>query len=278
MKVIDHFKVKQVAGDIGIEIEVEGRNLPAATASWLKTDDGSLKPQFEAAEYVLRKPCAVKAVEKVLKELKDAYKETGTTVDHTYRAGIHAHINVQELTMAEMVNMVLLFIIMEDGFLQFCEDSRIGNHFCLRTSDASYFTHMLWKACEMNDTRYLKTDDLRYSAINLQSLHKYGSIEFRCLESTDDFDKVEKWCKMLYKLREGAVKYPNPREMLMSFSRGGFEKVVDEVMGEYAPIIKTSKNWRKEVREGLWRAQDIAFSRDWSNVNLNIFMKQNEVF
>jgi len=278
MLVRDYFKVPYTEGDVGVEIEVEGANLPKGDHLWRKDNDGSLKPLQEAAEYILRSPVPINDIAKALIALKNNFEASKATVDNTYRAGIHVHVNVQDLTMPQMVTMVLLFIIVEDMFLNFCDKSRQGNHFCLRTSDASYFTEKLWEACEQNDPRLFQTDDLRYSAINLQSLHKYGSIEFRALESTQDYNKIVVWCKMLHALKLGAIKYQSPEHLIRSFSMDGFEPILREILGGYFTPLTSYASWKIKARAGLLRAQDIAFCRDWGKINLNIFAKNKEVF
>lgn len=277
MLVREYFGVAPVAGDIGIEIEVEGKRLPPKNQYWNKDKDGSLKPTHEAAEYILRQPVKLAEVGGVLDTLKKAFKEAGSEVDNTYRAGIHVHVNVQDLSMSEMITMVLLFIIVEDMYIKFCDKTRQGNHFCLRTSDASYFTECLWAACEQNDPHLFQTDDLRYSAINLQSLHKYGSIEFRALESTQDYAKILTWCNMLHKLKLGAKLYRSPAHLVSSFSQDGFG-ILKEILGEYYLPLTAYGTWRTAARQGLLRAQDIAFCRDWGVLDLNIFSKKRNVF
>lgn len=62
MNVIDFYGNKPQEGSYGIEIEVEGVNLPAvANNVWTTTHDGSLRG--ESAEYVLKKPLDIDKVE-----------------------------------------------------------------------------------------------------------------------------------------------------------------------------------------------------------------------
>jgi len=275
MKILDLFNLRPTDGDVGIEIELEGSNLPDGCNIWRRDDDGSLKPEDESAEYVLYKPVKMGEVKKVLGLLEDALEDS--IVDTTYRAGTHVHINVQDMTMVQVMNMVVLFLLLEDFYINFCEESRRGNHFCLRSKDAGYLIHALANMCKEDDVYYL-SDDIRYSAINLTSLRKYGSIEFRSLESTMDFDKVEHWCRMLHNLKQAALKYESPKQIMYAASYGGVEGICQEVLQEDYNNLIAKPDWKKVVRAGLLRAQDIAFSREWKRVNLNIFNKRKGVF
>jgi hypothetical protein len=124
----------------------------------------------------------------------------------------------------------------------------------------------------------LDTDNIRYSSINIKSLFKYGSIEFRSLESTYDFGKIAKWSNMLYQLKIAAQQYDSPVDLLMSFSKNDYVPMIQSIMGDYAGECTKHEDVLQVVRNGILRAQDIAFSRDWSSRNLNIFKKKAGVF
>lgn len=269
--------LRPVKGDVGVEIEVEGRNLPDSTPLWRRDRDGSLKGEYDNYEYVMRVPSPIEELKNAFQELKTAFEIRRAKVDNTYRAGVHVHVNVQDFTITQLMNYVTLFLIMEECLVDFCEPSRRGNHFCLRAKDAGYFTHLLWKTCEEGDLRMLDNEDIRYSAMNLNSLFKYGSVEFRALESTQDFDKIETWSNMLFRLKVAATKFENPIKIMEAISGEGFEGFVREIMGEWFPIIKGQDGWQRKVREGVLNSQDLAYSRKWNTINLNIF-KKDDIF
>lgn len=275
MKILNLFNLISIQGDIGIEIEMEGANLPEGTLVWRRDDDTSLRGEDESAEYVLSTPVPIENVKKCLDMLKADLSHS--EVYDTYRAGTHVHVNVQDLTMLQVVNMVVLFLLLEDFFVDFCSESRRGNHFCLRSKDAGYLIRAIKEMCKNEEVHYLN-DEVRYSSINLTSLRKYGSVEFRTLESTTDFDKIEKWCYMIYHLREAAKRYDNPKSIMYAASYGGLEAICQEVLQNNFSSLVSDPSWQRKVREGLLRAQDIAFSREWSKTNLNIFSRKGNLF
>ena len=57
---------KRTDGDVGIEIEVEGRRLPITEKYWRMEKDGSLRGP-ENMEYVLDRPMSLKDAKKALK-------------------------------------------------------------------------------------------------------------------------------------------------------------------------------------------------------------------
>ncbi len=275
---VSNFLGGEVKGDVGIEIEVEGANLPQGTGLWIRERDGSLRGE-EAAEYVLHHPINIGDVKKELNHLKEAFVKKNSRYDNSPRAGVHVHINVNDLDFKEVITMICMYIILEELFIKFCDKTREGNLFCLSSYDAEHLVMKLVEACETDNIRTLDNDHLRYSSLNIRSLFKYGSIEFRSLESTKDFDKVELWCQMLYKLKASAKEFGNPEELMRSFSMHDYMAMLDTIMGPYAHhLTRGILDPRKIIRKGVLRAQDIAFCRNWKNTNLNIFSKNKGVF
>jgi hypothetical protein len=271
----DIFNLRAVQGDVGVEIEVEGCDLPNEVNHWKAVGDGSLKGE-ENVEYVLYRPVPIDDLRGRLDILKKAFEDNNSEFDETYRAGVHVHVNVQELNVRQLFTFVTTYLVVEELLLTFCAKHRVGNHFCLRASEAGYLPQLIWKAIEQQDLGILYTDDIRYSSINLKPLAKYGSVEFRALESTYNFDKIDTWAKILYQLRQASLEFECPRKIMEEVSVGGYEGFVRKVFGKYADQFLDKPHWDKMVRKGILVAQDIAYSRDWGKLNLNIFSKQGD--
>ena len=275
--IIADFIGKKTIGDVGIEIEVEGEMLPPSVGLWRREVDGSLRGN-ESAEYVLNKPVSIDLVRRELDILKKAFVDYNSVFNESPRAGVHVHINVCDLTFKQVITMICIYIILEEFFIRYCDKSRDGNLFCLPSYNAGYLLSQIRRSCETEDAYVLRTDEIRYSSVNINSLFKYGSVEFRSLESTYNFDKILHWCKMLHKIKLAALKYDNPAELLLSFSKNECVPMINTIMEEYAAKFLEHKDALKVTREGILRAQDIAFSRDWTSKNLNIFLKKAGVF
>lgn len=261
--------LRKVDGHVGIEIEVEGCSLPEGNDLWSCVADGSLRG--ESGEYVLKQPCKDTDIDKVLNNLKVHFAKNHSEVYDTYRAGVHVHLNVQDLTVNQLFNLVTLYYIFEECLVDFCAKSRRGNHFCLRAKDAEYIIRAMVAACEVGNLKALRTDDLRYSSLNITSLFKYGSVEFRSLETPKNFDRVGEWAKILNQLRLAAIKWENPLQVIGKFSDGELAGFVNGVFGDYDYVILNNPGWEAKVKEGVFNAQDIAYARSWGSVNLDIF-------
>lgn len=268
-------RLKNMEGDVGIEIELVGRYLPQSDEInsfcplWRRDEDNSLKGP-ETGEYVLKAPVPIKEVKKQLQYLEDLFKTKGTRLQHSITAGTHVHVNVQGFTAKQIITFVCSYLILEEMLVDWCEPERRGNHFCLRASDAEYLIHLITTSIERNDYSLLNTECIRYSSINLMSLFKYGSVEFRSLEGTGNFDKINTWANILHTLKKNSLSFPSPIDLFNKVSAEDYSLFLSSLLGEYSEMFKVG-DWREKIKRGIYLCQDIAFSRDWDQKDLNIF-------
>ena len=286
MLIAEIFKNKIQQGDIGLEIEVQGHNLPKLdTFHWKTEADGSLKGAGEGLEYVLKKPVEIGALYDVLTNWKKAFDLS--TVVPSYHAGIHVHANLQRHSAKQVVNLLVCLIILEDLLVKWCGPTREGNHFCLRTSDTDYLIGFLRKmivdgdfsALQKNGKHHLDggiggggggNDNIRYSAYNLKALYQYGSLEFRSMASTMDIDRIFTWCKVIHRIVEESKKFDSPSSIITDISVGGYNNFLRRMLGANSREFVT-EDYVSIMRGGVVRAQELAFCRDWNSINMNIF-------
>lgn len=268
------FKLKEVLKDVGIELEYEGVNLPKSgfETFWNRVPDNSLRG--DSGEWVLKKPIFIKELPTALECLDAAFKLNKTQIIPTYRAGTHVHINVQELTVGQLFNYLVLYFMFENTLLKLCSPERTGNHFCLRLKDASSLSDLLMEFVKDPHVALLANDNFRYAAVNITSLPKFGSLEFRALESTTDWTKLILWTEILHTLKQASLKFENPAAVLLSASGDGFGEFGRKVFGSYWKIL-SPHFVEEDVRSNVWEIQHSVFSRDWAQVNLNIFSRSN---
>ena len=268
------FNKRNVAGEVGIELEFEGRRLPASGFEdyWSKQADGSLRG--ESAEYVLRKPIPRDEVKKALDVLDKTFKDNATLIHDTFRAGTHIHINVQELTMPQVLNMLTIYFMFESLLIKLCREDRVGNHFCLRGRDAAAMFDLLYKAVAKGHVQEFTNDMYRYAAVNITALPKFGSLEFRALESSTNWAKLEAWIALHLALKDAAKKFQDPATILGTASVQGFKSFAESVFGEHWPLLVKLYD-EQEVAEGVWAIQPVVFSKNWDSVNNNIFAVSN---
>jgi hypothetical protein len=257
-KMLELLRVRAKGGEVGIEIELEGQGVGQIEANnmWMTEMDGSLRG--ESIELVLRSPAPRHLVPVRLKKMQDMVR--GCIIKDTGRAGIHIHVNIQELTPREYTQFLVMYLIFEETLVDWCGNDRVGNLFCLRASDANYGLQIIRSTIQSWGFRNLDTDNIRYASMNLKATANYGSLEFRALRSTTDVDVILKWIYILLKLKDTARKYESPPDIVEELSILGVEGFFDKVLGEFEIPFD-----HMQVMSGVRNAQYIAYCRnDWS--------------
>lgn len=266
---------RTVNGDFGVELEYEGDNLPTSLDNWSVERDGSLRNN--SIEYVLRGPQDLEGLKASIVELKRAFVKNKTVINNSFRAGTHVHINCTDLNLKQAFNFICAYMVVEELMIDWCEPSRKGNHFCLSASESEFLIEALTEVVKDGIVERLNTDDLRYSSINVKSLFMHGSMEFRSLESTTNFEKLLVWCQTLKNIKDESINYPSPDTIVGDISGTGYFEWAVRVLGPHYKQFLTG-DWENKMRRGMRNCQPIAFSRNWSSINLNIFRKNGGCF
>jgi len=265
MKIAEVFNLRAAKGEVGVEVEMEGVNLPDALdrKHWSVELDGSLRG--ESYEYVFNGPADKQLAFKRLDYLRKVLDERKSGVADTGRAGVHVHVNVQDLTPKQVACFICMYYIFENTLLKFCGEDRVGNLFCLRTCDAEGALPVIIGAFNHPHLRGFGTDDIRYAALNLNSLPKYGSVEFRAMKSTGDMEVIKKWIEMLLNIKEYSLSFDKPTDVVEGMSLLSPLAMFREVFGEDTPLEYDED----DMYEGVRYAQDLAYGVDWDRLDVN---------
>jgi len=241
--------VGQVKGEIGLELEVEGDNLPMDIPKyWRVEGDGSLRGGME---YVLKEPTSREAVDRDLTHLFKAFERNESVLSLSNRTSLHVHLNVQEFTKDQVYNFIILYLILEDALVRWCGEGREGNLFCLRAKDAEYLIDLLEESRFRNKLRMLATDQIRYASINCSALYKYGSLEFRAMRGTDSPEDILKWVNILLRIKDAALTYNLTAQIVDGYSEGGEHYFCQQILGPYFEELCCYEGWEDEVPGGI---------------------------
>lgn len=256
----------------GLEIELEGRKIVTNDkdigAYWGQHKDGSLRCKDplkdQAIEYVFHQPLDMSLTEKALKVLYSYLNKAGVQVFDSYRTSIHVHVNCANDTIRTVCNYITLAMIFDELFVSQNGQTRIGNNFCLRTRDAEgQISDLIQSITAYGDPCSAFPKHNRYSSVNMASLSKFGTIEFRSLECTTDLDRVVHWIKTLQALKESARKYTNPIDIISTFSQKGPLAFITYNLGQQAHKYIKVDGYHEMLHTGMRLAQDFAFCTDW---------------
>jgi len=251
------YGLQAVNGEVGIEIEMEGKNLPDAPNGWHNTKEGSIKGK----EYVLTGACERAKVKENLDALHKWFKKNEAELKPGDGCGIHLHINVQTFTFKQVLCYACLYLLLEDALVHWCGDDRVGNLFCLRSQDADYLLECLAYAAQQGSARgAFRPDQCRYASMNFDALGKYGSLEFRAMRTPAAFVKPTCiWAETLLLLKDKSLRYKEPSEIIENLSADGLEGfawgILDHLYDEYKyPGLIAG------LKEGMRRVQDVAYA------------------
>lgn len=232
-------------------------------AGWRVDQDGSLGDG--GVELVTNPPTSLSGTFRRLKQLEGFFNREGVKVRDSVRAGVHVHINVSDLEVRELFNFMTLYLVMEGVLVDFCGDSRVGNLFCLRATDAYALIPALVNAVRHEDLRIFENDDLRYGSMNVCSIPKYGSLEFRAMKSTTDFRNIRLWVKLLLRVKKAALTYRDPRAIIEDYSVLGAKAMLQRVFGGSSKHL-VNCDYDGLMMDGMLVAQDLAFcTNEWED-------------
>ena len=254
-------------GDIGIEIECEGENLGRRPpVPWQAHHDGSLRGE-ECIEYITNGPVPYGESLKALENLQKYCIKNRSIIEDSHRTSVHIHINILPLTLRELYNFMVLYLVMEDVLVEYSGGKeRVGNLFCLRASDAEYQVDILARAAQNFKFNDFARQEFRYASMNVCSVSKFGSLEFRSHRGLINPDIIYAWVRTLMGLRDQAQGgLGSPERIIEQFSiEGPMEFIKRRLPKDVYQKILLFDNVEQRLRDGMRLIQDIAFAVDWS--------------
>lgn len=204
------------AGEVGIELEIEGSGLPATIGSvgscpktgarWTAKNDGSLR---NGIEYVVSKPCSAASVEEMVDGLFGLIAKNGGTMTLSNRCSTHVHLNISDFKINQITSLMAVWAAIEPTLVEYCGIERKTNHFCLSILDSTS-TVDAWDGFLESGSYSLFTEGLKYAAFNIRPLWDFGSAEIRCGRAPHSAKQVGDWARLLWAMRNYAARIEDP--------------------------------------------------------------------
>lgn len=234
--------VPEKSGDVGVELEVEGFNLPTTPSGWdvkvepsLRGKNGRIIAGEESEadtprEYVTRGPVALSSLEKKLENLSELLTQQHVKVNLTQRASTHVHLNMTGETLKTFMAFLLLYVCIEPLLLRLCGPVRNGNLFCIPTYEsgdmAQFIRRLAYNAGKTAIAPWPQRG--KYASMNTDPICTLGSVEIRCFPNSVTPATVLKWATWVVNLRDLARK-----------SDDTFVKMLDALYGNPWSLIKS---------------------------------------
>lgn len=257
----------------GIEFECENVKaaLPEAeegswSGVWASHRDNSLREN--GVEFVLHEPLFGQDLVDAVTWFCDQAKKKKWEAN--YRTGLHVHVDCRNLELNQLIAMVIYYALYEKVLFNWVGDNREGSIFCLPFYKADGVVDIIASAFSgdkgvMRDK--LPDGDTRYAAFNLNALAKFGSVEWRHLQTTFDVDRIFKWVNCAQAFKKYAKHNPiTPTELLGKLSLLGPYQLLQEIVGR--PFA--AELWYGAAEGDVWKygvpvAHDLAVSLDSKN-------------
>lgn len=160
------------------------------SASWKIVPDGSVRGGFEVVSPVLEGEAGLEAASAAINALKAAGARANVT------CGFHVHFDASGLGVEDLRGIVSRYADFEGQIDAFMPQSRRGseNQYC--RSICGLTADRRFQAAR-TVSELASAQGGRYYKVNLQSLHRHGTIEFRQHNGIVDADRALNWIKML---------------------------------------------------------------------------------
>lgn len=174
----EHHEELPAVASFGFEVELEGLNNWPEVDGWDLKGDGSLR---EGMEYVFSGPASGQRAITRVESFVSAMEETPPAP--TFRCSTHLHMDMRDVEWPVYERTVLTYMAFEDVFFDHCQPYRRDSNFCIPFFSNDWLAQTFGRrilAPEGDREKVLGlTSWPKYSALNLQVTHNFGSIEFR---------------------------------------------------------------------------------------------------
>lgn len=173
---------------VNVKVEDEGYNHTTRN-HWKLVPDGSVRNGFEVVSPILSGEAGLAEAEIVARALDDA----GATVNSS--CGLHVHFDASDLDVNALKNILRRYAAHEAEIDAFMPASRRGNENTYCKSIRGFVQGNFETISSIRDL--VARQNSRYYKVNLQSISRHGTIEFRQHSGTVNAAKIANWVRFL---------------------------------------------------------------------------------
>lgn len=218
----------------GIEVEVENvnQNIPPLNY-WQTTTDNSLRNN--GYEFVSL-PIRANQVEGAIQELTEALSKE---IEFSERTSCHVHMNVRDLTISEIYNLILIYIVVEEVLFQWVGHDRSKNIFCIPITETRYYKQLGNFETYIADTIHNWN---KYTALNLLPIKEKGTVEFRHMYGTLDPKVLLTWINFLCCMKDAAKNYETKQlleDIQQLNTNSEYSMFISKIFRQYGEIFQS---------------------------------------
>lgn len=183
-----------ISDALGRHIEDAGYHARRSWDEWRVEYDSSVAGRSgrggEAVSRVLTGPEGLAEIKTVC----DAIKSVGGRVNRS--TGIHVHIGVGDMTGEQIARLMCAYVDRQDVFDSLVSPSRRSGHYCQHMPDREKLDNDQSLKANRTPGYYAS----RYRTVNVTTMNRTGTIEFRQHQGSLNATKITAWVKMLLAL------------------------------------------------------------------------------
>ena len=220
---------------------------------WSILPDGSIRGD-SPGELVFRVPLSPAQAEEALVRL-DKYVLSTSRVNST--CSVHVHVDVCDLSLEELDRVLFTYAVVERTLYNYCGEGRENNNFCV-----PLYKSLPSLRAYLNFSRGVPDvpAQLRYCGLNLASIRKFGSLEFRMHPATRDIKRIAEWINLCCKVKE------NGRNIVTDVG-AWYERcssspgwVLECVFGEFSAVLTKQPTLRSDLLEGALVGKEVHYA------------------
>ena len=253
---------------IGIEVEVENVlkvDPNVLLAVWQMVPDHSLRNNGQEFKTL---PIPLGYAQHALDLL---FKGLNPDVDFSVRTSIHVHQDVRGLELGELLTLLFTYICFEPLLFKFAGNSRKTSIYCVPLGQTTLFDQFTEKKRFANALKAVNTWWPKYSALNLQPVASFGTVEYRHLPGTNNIGKILIWLDLLSRIKVWA--YKNSLDSVMARisdlnTNSQYASLLNDVFGSAAQFLDDS-DLLHDMESGVTAVRNCAITNDF-NTNLDL--------
>jgi hypothetical protein len=211
----------------GIEIEVESKEALAkpwsSQYSSLK-GDGSLR---NVGMELVSTPLVYKDLPAFYEDYQILLSKIGDNFVPTKRTSVHVHMDVSQMSLIQMWNLMSVYYLVEKPLVSTAGEGRSGNLFA-QTLDENLGLVKVLSSFLKRDVPVKFRENERYFAMNMASLGRFGTLEFRSHCGTKDTKDIHDWVTTIREIRDFSLTFKTPSDVMKEFSENTNEAFIQK--------------------------------------------------
>lgn len=249
---------------VGIEVEVENVlavNPNSTLLVWEMVEDHSLRNNGREFR-TLAIPLGY-----AQHSLEVLFRGLNPDVDFSARTSIHVHQDVRGLQLSELLTLLFTYVCFEPLFFKFAGNNRKTSIYCVPLLQTTLFNQLTNKEHLQHSLAHLGNWWPKYSALNLQPVSSFGTVEYRHLPGTDNIAKILVWLDLISRIKVWA--YKNSFDEVMARisdlnTNSQYQSFLNDVFGSAARHLDNS-DLLHDMEEGVTAVRNCVIYNEFHN-------------